>query len=239
MAELNKQPKYVKVYNQLLALIEIGIYPKESKLPSELQLAKKLGVSRMTLRQGLNLLQEDGLIEIKHGLGSFVTGEGTPINEGLERQGQVLDKLTATSFELVSCALNLRPADHYIDKHFHQRTGQVLDVRRLFQGEKGQAYCFTVVAGPEFESLYPDLTEERIHDWLEEDLYQHSVSSHLHFQVLEETHVLKEQGLTSQFHCVGLVTEKVFGQTGQLLAIHKYYLPVEWISWDVLAKTGY
>jgi len=43
------------------------------KLPSEQQLAKRYSVSRPVIREALKLLQERGLVELKNGLGAFVT----------------------------------------------------------------------------------------------------------------------------------------------------------------------
>mgnify|MGYP003517847627 CR=1 FL=1 len=59
-----KELRYVKVYNKLFKMINEGTFPKGSRLPSEPNLAKSLGVSRTTLRQALSLLKDDGLIKI-------------------------------------------------------------------------------------------------------------------------------------------------------------------------------
>ena len=55
---------YTSVYDKLYKMIIDGEYPLNSKLPSEPELAKSFGVSRMTLRQALALLQDDGLVKI-------------------------------------------------------------------------------------------------------------------------------------------------------------------------------
>ncbi len=47
-------------------------YPFQSKLPSETELAKKLKISRTTLRKVLTVLREDGFIESRKGDGSYV-----------------------------------------------------------------------------------------------------------------------------------------------------------------------
>jgi GntR family transcriptional regulator len=52
--------------------IESGAYRPGSPLPSEPVLSEQLGVSRPTLREALRLLQERGLIQRKHGKGTFV-----------------------------------------------------------------------------------------------------------------------------------------------------------------------
>ena len=49
--------KHVRVYDRLYRLIQEGVYPPGSQLPSEPDLAAQMGVSRMTLRRALSLLR--------------------------------------------------------------------------------------------------------------------------------------------------------------------------------------
>lgn len=44
-----------------------------SKLPSENKLAAQLGVSRNTVREALKILENQGLVILRHGIGTFVT----------------------------------------------------------------------------------------------------------------------------------------------------------------------
>ncbi len=67
-----KRPLYINVYDELLLQITKGEYQAGDQLPSEPDLARKLGVSRATLRQALVLLQDDGLVRNIRGKGNFV-----------------------------------------------------------------------------------------------------------------------------------------------------------------------
>lgn len=60
----------------LLRAIRLGVFPPESRLPSERDLAERLGVSRSTLREALSALQESGHLIIRRGRygGAIVTG---------------------------------------------------------------------------------------------------------------------------------------------------------------------
>ena len=71
-SEKQKKLKHVKVYDQLFKKIQDGVYPPGSKLPSEPNLAEQMGVSRMTLRRALALLQEDGLISNFQCKGNYI-----------------------------------------------------------------------------------------------------------------------------------------------------------------------
>jgi GntR family transcriptional regulator len=54
------------------------------KLPSEPELAQKLGVSRATLREGMRTFEGQGLIRRRQGIGTFVVGRPHVIETGLE-----------------------------------------------------------------------------------------------------------------------------------------------------------
>ncbi|MHA6797735.1 FadR/GntR family transcriptional regulator (plasmid) [Pseudonocardia bannensis] len=60
------------VKEQILAAITSGDYAPGDKLPSESELGTTLGVSRVSIREALRSLEAVGLIEIRHGRGSFV-----------------------------------------------------------------------------------------------------------------------------------------------------------------------
>jgi len=66
------QAKYKKVRENLRRQIQQGHFPPGAQLPSEGQLIKSLGVSKITLVRALNDLARDGLIVRQHGRGSFV-----------------------------------------------------------------------------------------------------------------------------------------------------------------------
>jgi GntR family transcriptional regulator len=67
-----RQPKYVRIHQDLTDRITSGHWPAGSPLPSQQQLAAEFGVSIMTLRQALQLLADDGLIQTRHGAGTYV-----------------------------------------------------------------------------------------------------------------------------------------------------------------------
>jgi GntR family transcriptional regulator len=67
---LNKDvgiPLYVQIREGLRREIEVRILTPGDKLPSEDELADKYGVSRMTVRQGLMDLIDEGLLYRRHG----------------------------------------------------------------------------------------------------------------------------------------------------------------------------
>ena len=68
----DRQPKYLRIHAELRDRISSGQWPAGQPLPAQRDLAAEFGVSVMTLRQALQLLADDGLIDIRHGSGSYV-----------------------------------------------------------------------------------------------------------------------------------------------------------------------
>ena len=86
---LDRRPLYAQTHDRLLALIQEGELGPGSRLPSETSLARQLGISRATLREALRLLEEDGVIVRRQGVGTFVTAN-QHLESGLERLESVM-----------------------------------------------------------------------------------------------------------------------------------------------------
>jgi len=70
---VNSEPKRAsRIATQLVELIELQKLLPGDKLPPERQLAELLEVSRPSLREALHILQAQGVVQIKHGQGTFV-----------------------------------------------------------------------------------------------------------------------------------------------------------------------
>lgn len=80
----------VALYERIADAVHDGTYPPGSTLPSEPKLAAELGVSRPALREALLLLQEDGLLTVRRGVGRTVNAR--PPRRGFE-QVQPLEEL--------------------------------------------------------------------------------------------------------------------------------------------------
>ena len=83
---------YLQVIDHLKLDIEKGVYKEKEKLPSEFELAKKLGVSRATLREALRILEEDNVIVRRHGVGTFVNTKPM-VSSGIEQLNSVTDMI--------------------------------------------------------------------------------------------------------------------------------------------------
>ena len=66
---------YTQVTDAIREDIANEVYKPGDALPSETRMIEQYGVSRTTLRQALVILRHAGLIEVRHGKGSFVRKE--------------------------------------------------------------------------------------------------------------------------------------------------------------------
>lgn len=66
-------PAYMKIHDQIKKDIDEYRWAIGERLPSERDLAEQFAVSRMTLRQAVSLLVEEGVLERHVGSGTFVS----------------------------------------------------------------------------------------------------------------------------------------------------------------------
>jgi GntR family transcriptional regulator len=66
------RPVYKQIADHLRTAIERGRLRESDQLPSEAQLMDHYGVARMTIRNAMRLLQDEGLVTAEHGKGSYV-----------------------------------------------------------------------------------------------------------------------------------------------------------------------
>jgi GntR family transcriptional regulator len=69
---MRRGPKYLRIREALRQEIEAGRYPPGSPLPSQRLLAERFGVTLMTIRQAIGLLEEEGVVATRQGRGTFV-----------------------------------------------------------------------------------------------------------------------------------------------------------------------
>jgi GntR family transcriptional regulator len=68
----SRVPRYHRIADALRERIRVGELASGARLDNQRQLAKSFGVTLMTLRQALELLEREHLITRRHGLGTFV-----------------------------------------------------------------------------------------------------------------------------------------------------------------------
>ncbi len=79
-ARRRRRPRSISVREELVRRIQDGTLPSGARLPSEPELAAQLSVSRATLREALQSLATDGVVERRRGSGTFVTDRPRMVN---------------------------------------------------------------------------------------------------------------------------------------------------------------
>ncbi|PRC44589.1 GntR family transcriptional regulator [Mycobacterium sp. ITM-2017-0098] len=124
---MSDRPVHARIAHWLEDLVVSGELEPGDKLPSEVEIATSLGVSRMTLRQALGAVEAKGFIDRRRGRfgGSFVAAPRFELDHAalpgfteqmlridVEPGAEVLRAGTRRPETVVSKALGLRRADH-------------------------------------------------------------------------------------------------------------------------------
>jgi len=135
--------------------------PAGTRLPSEPDLAKQLGVSRATLREAMRAFETQGLIRRRQGAGTFVVGVVPVIDSGLE----VLESLDTMARRM---KLKISVSDLRVEKLFaDQETADALNIslaahltriRRVMQAD-GRPVAYLVDTLPEDVLRADDIPE--------------------------------------------------------------------------------
>ncbi|MGT2785502.1 GntR family transcriptional regulator [Streptococcus merionis] len=120
-------PAYIQIHNQIKEEIDQGIWKIGQRLPSERDFADRFQVSRMTLRQAMTLLVEEGVLERKVGSGTYVAGNRiqekmrgtTSFTEIIKSQGkqpstQLISYLSGKPNKKEQAHLELRPMESVV-----------------------------------------------------------------------------------------------------------------------------
>jgi LacI family transcriptional regulator len=95
---MKQRPKHLAITSQLATEILAGKFGKAGRLPSEVQLVERFGVSRPTIGQALRGLQEKGLIERRSGSGTYVSSGDArkALSSSLPQLGMIVPNLRQT-----------------------------------------------------------------------------------------------------------------------------------------------
>lgn len=159
MAKLTALPLYRQVANEVMEAIESGEWVGDACLPSEMDLAQRLGVSQGTVRKALDLLVADGVLYRRQGVGTFVS----PSSDYLLRcrfLSLAGGDAGPVSIELLGC-VRIHAGEQLAELLGLRRGDALWQVRRLVR-------VGSEVAGVEEmllpETYFPDLDVRRIRE---------------------------------------------------------------------------
>jgi GntR family transcriptional regulator len=102
-------PLFEQIADDLRDSISRGEYPEGTPLPSETALMAEYDVSRMTVRQALDLLRGEGLIASEHGRGVFVRTRPTVYRLARNRFGRAYRETGKGAYDVEMKSLGLTP----------------------------------------------------------------------------------------------------------------------------------
>ena len=89
-----REIRYRAIADSLRDQISSGLVGPGSVLPSEAELSRAYGASRVTVRKALDLLRAEGLVDARQGFGWFAAPR--PLRQTLGRLGTIEDQLAAS-----------------------------------------------------------------------------------------------------------------------------------------------
>lgn len=164
-------PVYIQIHDKIKIDIENGVWAIGDRLPSERELATQFNVSRMTLRQAIQTLADEGILERKIGSGTYVARK------------KVQETMTGTtSFTEIMISQNRKPSSRTISYNIAKPSSsemeklnltsedQILRMERIRFADE-LPICFEVTSVPYFlinqyskaeitHSLYKTLEEK-------------------------------------------------------------------------------
>ena len=109
-------PVYIQIHNAIRADIEAGKWRVGDRIPSERDLAVTFKVSRMTLRQAIQTLVDEGILERRVGSGTYVANQ------------KVQEKMSGvTSFTDLMQAQGKVPSSKTVSYHVAQPTSSEVE----------------------------------------------------------------------------------------------------------------
>ncbi|MPQ43232.1 GntR family transcriptional regulator [Clostridium tarantellae] len=228
--DTSKELRYVEVYNKLFKMITEGSFPKNSRLPSEPELAKTLGVSRSTLRQALALLQDDGLIKNIRGKGNYITKENTTKKNGLEKIGHVIYKCLEHPISNVEFDFKIEPPSDYFTKILGKKSAATVVIDRWYNNNKeALAYTFTIIPIEVISNFKINLNnKEELIKFIEEEIYKECLSSKIHIKFSTTGNFITKGHPISCENQFYLIEESLYKSGEYPIAFNKHYIPIQY-----------
>ena len=129
------QPLRYQIKNDLLELFNQQKFKPGDKIPPESALMETLQVSRSTLREGLQLLEEEHLIRTRHGIGRYLVANPIDYKYDITRLQSASEMLAEYGLHPNSKIMEIAeiPADAQIASRLDIEPGAlVLDLKRIW-----------------------------------------------------------------------------------------------------------
>lgn len=126
-----------------------GEFRPGSRLPSETTISQEYGVSRVTVRTAIKLLESQGIVHVQHGSGTYVADFGGQVRTGLQELRSISETIRQMGFtpRMDRHRIEQRPATEEEATKLELPPGsEVISVERAIMGnEVVMAYSYDVL----------------------------------------------------------------------------------------------
>ena len=164
-------PLHLQVEELLRNLIEMPEFQNGAFLPKEMELSKLLGVSRSTVRQAANKLQNEGLIFRKKGIGTKVSKN--VISTNLSEWHSFTQEMNSKGIPFKNLAIDVKwvsPAEHIANFLNVTKGTKILKVSRL-KGSNEPLVYFESFFQPRIGLTGKEDFQRPLYEILEEDYH--------------------------------------------------------------------
>lgn len=224
-----KELLYVTVYDKLFKMIAEGTFEENSRLPSEPELAKRLGISRSTLRQSLSLLQDDGLIKNIRGKGNFITKKNIPNKNGLEKIGHPIYKCLDSEPTKLEINFKIDPPSEYYKKVLGSNSSATVCIDRWYLDTNSTlAYTYTIIPIEAISLFNIDLNDKSsLEKFIEQNIYLDSTSIDISIKFTTAGNFVTKNHPILNEEYFFLIEEEIYNNSQFPIAFNKHYLPIK------------
>jgi GntR family transcriptional regulator len=138
------EPLRYQIRTEILDYLSQEDYKPGDKIPTENELMDLLVVSRSTLREGLHLLEEEGILRTRHGTGRFLVGTPSDYKFDITRLQSGTEMLADYGIHVTTRVVSVStvPADPQVAASMNLEPGaRVLCLERIRYAENVAVIC--------------------------------------------------------------------------------------------------
>lgn len=235
--ELNQNLKHIIVYNKLHELIESEVFPVGYQLPTEPELAIKMGVSRVTLRKSLSLLREEGFIVNLRGKGNFVSAPDNSNKLSFDYK----KKIQHPFYFCISCDIHevefsfkIEPQNPPMLKLLNQETAVIIVCERFYKNNSdiigfSKSYL-PIEAIIEYKINLNNPKE--LEDFVEKYIYSQSIKSNTLLTCSNQSKFITNKDIKSDCNYI-LVSEKLVSKSNLIIMYSDYYISSDYFQVNI------
>ena len=237
--KVNKQSSvflYEQIKRNIMNKIDRGYFKKGDRLPTEKELGEQFQSSRITVRRAMKELEDEGIIEVIHGKGTFVKGIKLPIHildlngftEGLSTSENHFTK-EVLSKEIITSD------DSMMKKFNREYPFDILKLVRLIKDEH-EVFSVDFAYLPTF--LYPNIISKIDHNVSTFEIIHDNYglafkNAKKHIEVSTPTMAIRKLFNISNTDPVLKVKKLIYDFNDKPIHFSKYYLLGSRVSFDM------